>query len=105
MHNYVPTEMMLPHVLIITQHNSNKQRPPTKTNNDGVSIVPSRPSMGNTVIRVVVRRRFPPLDGRVVGDGDDDDGGRTTISRGGGRRRRIIERRSLSAVPGAVDDP
>ena len=61
-----------------------------------------------TLIRVVVRRRFPPRDIRMVGvvdgDGDGDGGGRTTSSRGG-RRRRIAGRRSLSAVPGAVDDP
>jgi len=78
-----------------------------KTNNDGGSIVPSSPSMGTTtIIRVVVRRRFPPRDVRMVGvvDGDGDGGGRTTSSRGG-RRRRITGRRSLSAVPGAVDYP
>ena len=59
-----------------------------------------------TLIHVVVRRRFPPRDARMVGvvDGDGDGGGRTTSSRGG-RRRRIAGRRSLSAVPGAVDNP
>jgi hypothetical protein len=40
-----------------------------------------------TIIRVVVRRRFPPRDIRMVGvvdgDGDGDGGGRTTSSRGG----------------------